>query len=59
MVKLINILVLASGLSAVAFSLERPSTRVSGLNKIGSKFNQAPTFQHSKPSYLKATEDSR
>ena len=59
MVKLTNVLILASGLCATAFSLERPVQRITGSNKIGASFSKAPTFQHSAPTYLKSAEDSR
>lgn len=59
MVKLINVLVLASGLAATAFSLERPVQRISGSSKIGATLSkQSSKFQHSTPTYLKAAEDS-
>lgn len=57
MVKLINVLVLASGLAATAFSLERPVQRIAGSNKIAATFSkQTAHFQHSAPTYLKAAE---
>jgi hypothetical protein len=59
MVKLTNVLILASGLAATAFSLERPVQRISGSNKIGATFSKSPSFQHSAPSYLKSAEDNR
>ena len=59
MVKLTNVLFLAFGLAATAFSLERPVQRISGSNKIGASFTKSPSFQHSAPTYLKSTEDSR
>lgn len=61
MVKLINVLVLASGLAATAFSLERPVQRIAGSSKISGTFSkpkQSSKFQHSAPSYLKAAEES-
>lgn len=59
MVKLINVLVLASGLAATAFSLERPVQRIAGSNKIGATFSkQTAHFQHSAPSYLKSAEEN-
>jgi hypothetical protein len=59
MVKLINVLVLASGLAATAFSLERPVQRISGSNKISATFSkQTAHFQHSAPSYLKSAEEN-
>ena len=59
MVKLINVLVLASGLAATAFSLERKVQRISertfsGNNKISGTFSKARGAFHSSPSYLKA-----
>ena len=59
MVKLVNVLILASGLAATAFSLERPVQRISGSSKVGTSFSkQSPSFQHSSPTYLKSTEGS-
>ena len=60
MVKLINVLVLASGLAATAFSLERPVQRISGSSKIGATLSKQTSskFQHSAPTYLKAAEES-
>ena len=61
MVKLINVLVLATGLAATAFSLERPVQRITGSSKISGTFSkpkQSSKFQHSAPSFLKAAEES-
>ena len=58
MVKLINVLVLASGLAATAFSLERPVQRISGSNKVSASFSkQTPAFQHSSPTFLRSAEE--
>lgn len=61
MVKLINILVLASGLAATAFSLEKTSrlgtqskAQISSIQKPTS----APILQHSRPTFLKTAEDA-
>ena len=59
MVKLTNVLILASGLAATAFSLERPIQRIAGSGKVGASFTKSTSFQHSAPSYLKSTEDNR
>ena len=59
MVKLTNVLILASGLAVTAFSLERPVQRIAGNSKIGATLSKSATFQHSAPSYLKSTEDNR
>lgn len=57
MVKLTNFIILASGLAATAFSLERPVQRISGSSKIGASFTKSP-LTHSAPSYLKSSEDA-
>lgn len=59
MVKLTNVLYLASGLAATAFSLERPVQRISGSNKIGATFSKSRSVQHSAPSYLMSAEENR
>lgn len=56
MVKLTNFIILASGLAATAFSLERPVQRISGASKIGASFTKSP-LSHSAPSYLKSTAE--
>ena len=53
MVKLLNVLILSSGLTATAFSLERPVQRVVKSNKIAPSFSkQSARFQHNAPSFL-------
>lgn len=56
MVKLLNVLILSSGLTAMAFSLERPAQRVVKSNKISPSFSkQSARFQHGAPSFLMST----
>mmetsp|Transcript_22187 Transcript_22187/g.37138 ORF Transcript_22187/g.37138 Transcript_22187/m.37138 type:complete len:396 (+) Transcript_22187:61-1248(+) len=61
MVKLLNILILASGLAATAFSLER-TNRLGTQSKAQISSIQKPTsgpiFQHSRPSFLKSAEEA-